>query len=177
MAGNDDVMEAPGPVASGSARVPEPVGVPNSLNLSAQPKGISYNGVIYRMEDSTRVETTFDIHAGNIASDHRYSGVGEGAVYGATSPETAFAEVDYYGVSANRISVSKNVSLSNVLDLTDTSVHEQLNFSLDQITGNSYSITQQLGSFARNNDYDGTLAPSARNPGGTNLVIFPKVKQ
>jgi RES domain-containing protein len=96
-------------------------------------------------------------------------------VYGATSPETAFAEVDHYGQTAGRVSVSQDVTLDNVLDLTDPEVRQQLNVSFEQITGDSYLYTHQLGDFARSNGYGGILAPSARQAGGSNLVIFPKV--
>ena len=144
--------------------------------MNARPSGVSFDGTVYRLEDPARVDTTFDAHAGNIASDHRYSGEGIGSVYGATSPETAFAEVDYYGQTAGRVSVSQDVSLDNVLDLTDPAVRQQLNVSLEQITGDSYLYTQQLGNFGRSNGYSGILAPSARQVGGSNLVMFPKVQ-
>jgi len=148
----------------------------DGINLNARPSGVSFDGTVYRLEDPARVDTTFDAHAGNIASDHRYSGEGIGSVYGATSPETAFAEVDYYGQTAGRVSVSQDVSLDNVLDLTDPAVRQQLNVSLEQITGDSYLYTQQLGNFGRSNGYSGILAPSARQVGGSNLVMFPKVQ-
>jgi RES domain-containing protein len=131
---------------------------------------------VYRLEDQARVDTTFDAHAGNIASTHRYSGPGVGSVYGATSPETAFAELDYYGQTAGHVSVSQDVALDNVLDLPDPVVRQQLNVSVEQITGDSYLYTHQLGDFARGNGYNGILAPSARRAGGSNLVIFPKAK-
>jgi YD repeat-containing protein len=145
------------------------------LDLSVRPTGVAFDGTVYRLESPSRVGTTFDIHAGNIASDHRYSAPGVGSVYGATSAETAFAEVDHYGFAAGRVSVNQNVSLGNVLDLTNPTVRGQLNVTLEQITGDSYKVTHQLGDFARANSYDGLLAPSARNIGGSNLVIFPKV--
>ena len=143
------------------------------VNFDATPTGIQYDGKVYRLEDPSRVETTFDVHPGNIAANHRYSGPGEGAVYGATSPETALAEINHYGLADGRISVSKDVSLQNVLDLTDPSTRQQLNVTSESITSDSYSTTQQIGSFARANGYDGILAPSARNPAGSNLIIFP----
>ena len=144
---------------------------------SARPPGKAFEGTVYRLENPDRIDTTFDAHPGNVAANHRYSGPGYGATYGATSPETALAEVDHYGLSADRVPVSKDVSLSNVLDLTSPLVQRQLGYSLGQITGDSYLTTQQLGNFARTSGYDGLLAPSARNPGGRNIVIFPKVKQ
>lgn len=144
------------------------------LNLRARPTGVIFDGTVYRLESPNRVGTTFDIHAGNIAADHRYSAPGVGSIYGATSAETAFAEVDHYGVAAGRVSVSQNVSLGNVLDLTNPTVRGELNVKLEEIIGDSYKVTHQLGGFARANGYDGLLAPSARNIGGSNLVIFPK---
>ena len=162
--------------AAGSAQQSSTPALPSgeaNINLNAAPAGIQYKGTVYRMEDPSRVGTTFDVHPGNIAADHRYSGVGRGAVYGATSNETAMAEVQHYGAAAGRVSVSKEVTLNNVLDLTNPAVRQELNVTLEQINGNSYSITQRLGDLARAKGYDGILAPSARNPNGTNLVIFP----
>lgn len=49
-----------------------------ALNLDAKPSGIRYEGKVYRLEDPSRVETTFDVHPGNVAANHRYSGPGEG---------------------------------------------------------------------------------------------------
>ena len=137
------------------------------------PPGKPFDGTVYRLEDPARTGTTFDAHAGNIAADHRYSGPGKGAVYGSTSRETALAEVEHYGVADGRVSVSKDVSLKNVLDLTDPATRRQLGVTLEQINGNSYAVTQKIGDLARTSGYDGILAPSARNVGGSNLVIFP----
>ena len=91
---------------------------------------------------------------------------------GADSPETALAEVMNYESPIGKVSVSRDISLDNVLDLTDPSTLRQLNVTTDQITGESYKFTQQIGNMARSNGYDGILAPSARRFGGTNLVIF-----
>lgn len=148
----------------------------DGLNLNVRPTATSFEGTITRLENPARVDTTFDVHAGNVAADHRYSGPGNGAIYGATAPETAFAEMDHYGLTSGRVYASQDVKFSNVLDLTSPTVQKQLNFSLNQITGDSYLVTHQLGDFARTSGYDALLAPSARNLGGTNLVIFPKVK-
>ena len=128
---------------------------------------------IFRLENPARVNTTFDAHAGNIAANHRYSGSGQGAVYGATSPETALAEMQYYGLSAGRVSVSRDVQISNVLDLTSQATRRELGMTLRDITGNSYVNTQRIGDWARTNGYNGILAPSARHRSGANLVVFP----
>ena len=149
----------------------------DGVNLNAKPDGTQYEGTVFRLETPSRVDTTFDAHAGNISASHRYSRSGEGAVYGATSTDTAFSEVEHYGLTAGRVSVSRNVALQNVLDLTNPMVRQDMNVSLGQITGDSYLVTHQLGSLARSNGYDGILAPSARNTNGSNLIIFPKVKK
>ena len=89
------------------------------------------------------------------------------------SDATALAEVSHYGVASGRIVVKKRVDLKNVLDLTDPAVRKKVGVSLEDITGNSYAKTHAVGDWARANGFDGILAPSARNIGGSNLVIFP----
>ena len=139
----------------------------------ARPAGVKFEGTVHRLEDPARVGTTFDAHPGNVAANHRYSGPGKGAVYGGTSPETALAEINHYNAAAGRVPVNKDVKLNNVLDLTDPATRRELNIGLDDISGDSYTTTHAIGDMARANGYDGILAPSARNPGGKNLVIFP----
>jgi RES domain-containing protein len=82
------------------------------------------------------------------------------------------AEIQHYGLSAGRISISKDVQIENVLDLTNPRTRRELGVTLRDLTGDSYKITQQVGDWARVNGYDGILAPSARNRDGSNLVIF-----
>ncbi|NTX49526.1 RES family NAD+ phosphorylase, partial [Burkholderia cepacia] len=43
---------------------------------------------------------------------------------------------------------------------------------LEDITGDSYTKTHELGDMAIREGYDGILAPSARNPDGANLISF-----
>jgi RES domain-containing protein len=159
----------------------EPAGRPaqkplrtKGVNLDARPAGKPFDATGYRLEAPRYVDTSFDIHPGNIAKNHRYSGEGVGSTYASTTPETALAEMDHYNSVVGRVPVTKQISLNNVLDLTDPSTRQQLNVTLDQITSDDYTITQQLGAFARSNGYDGILAPSAREIGGSNIVIFPK---
>ncbi|MEF9674470.1 RES family NAD+ phosphorylase [Pseudomonas sp. PCH446] len=68
--------------------------------------------------------------------------------------------------------MSKKVQLDNVLDLTNAKVRNQLGVSLKDITGSKYDVTHQVGSWAKASGYDGILAPSARNPTGSNLIAF-----
>ncbi|MGH8781196.1 RHS repeat-associated core domain-containing protein [Paraburkholderia sp.] len=137
------------------------------------PAGKPMSATVYRYEQPDRMATTWDAHKWNVASDHRYTAEGQGGVYGASSPETALAEVNHYKVDlSTRELTSKDVSLNNVLDLTDSNVRNQLGVSLDDITGNTYPVTQKIGNMAAANGYDGILAPSARNPAGNNLISF-----
>jgi len=142
------------------------------FNLSEvdPPKGKSYEGVVHRYEYPERIDTTWDQHKGNIASDHRYTGSGEGGVYAGTTRQTALKEIDYYGDLEGRVPVSREVKLNNVLDLTDPKIRKQLRVNLEDIAGDSYSKTSQIGRWAKEKGYDGILAPSARDKGGSNIV-------
>ncbi|MFV0388903.1 MAG: RES domain-containing protein [Pyrinomonadaceae bacterium] len=142
------------------------------FNPSRNPQGFTYEGKIYRYENPNRVGTTWQAHKWNVEANHRYSGHGKGGVYGGTTQQTALSEITHYNAAAGRIPVAKNVRVANVLDLTNPSVRQQLDVSLEDLTSNSYTTTQRIGDWARQNGYDGILAPSARNPGGGNLVVF-----
>ena len=142
---------------------------PNSL-----PAGVAYEGTVYRAVSANHSATAWDVTAGNVAANHRYSGPGQGALYVGTSREAVLAELSHYGVDPTAVAwVSKEVKLGNVLDLTNPTVRQQLGISLESITGDSYQLTQSIGDIARQR-YDGILVPSARQAGATNLVIFPK---
>jgi RHS repeat-associated protein len=135
------------------------------------PAGKQIDTTVYRFEQPDRISTTWTAHEWNVRSNHRYTGKGLGGVYGADSPATALAEVNHYGVDlSTRDLISKEVSLNNVLDLTDGSVRNRLGVSLEDITGDGYSVTQKIGNMAAANGYDGIMAPSARNPAGYNLI-------
>ena len=136
------------------------------------PRGITYEGDIHRYENPDRIGTTWQAHKWNVEANHRYSGTGRGGVYGGTSQETALAEITHYNAAAGRIPVSRNVRVDNVLDLTNSSVRRQLGVTLEDITSNNYTTTQRIGDWARQNGYNGILAPSARNSSGGNLVVF-----
>ncbi|MCA7978121.1 RES domain-containing protein [Burkholderia cepacia] len=137
------------------------------------PKGKKITMRAYRYERPDRIGTTWTTHPGNIASGHRYTKEGVGGVYGADSQATALAEVNHYKVDlSTRELVTKDVTLNNVLDLTDPKVRDQLGVKLEDITGDSYTKTHELGDMAIREGYDGILAPSARNPDGANLISF-----
>lgn len=137
------------------------------------PKGVTVQRVVQRAVAAEYVEGAWRTHAGNIGANHRYSGVGRGAVYTSTSEKALLAELRHYGISPSKVTIlSREVKLGNVLDLTNPSVRQQLGITLEQITANDYGLTQAIGDFAITR-YSGLLVPSARIPGEVNLVIFP----
>ncbi|MEN4890116.1 RES family NAD+ phosphorylase [Erwinia billingiae] len=143
------------------------------MKCSVAPKGRKVNRTVYRFEEPDRMSTTWTTHKWNIKASHRYTDEGLGGVYGANSRKTALSEVTHWDVDlSNRVLISKNVQLNNVLDLTRSGVRDKLGVSLSDITGNDYSITHQIGSWAKEQGYDGILAPSARNSTGSNLISF-----
>ncbi|MBC3299699.1 RHS domain-containing protein [Pseudomonas sp. SWRI18] len=176
----------------GRFTTPDPIGLAGGLNLyqyapnplswidplglmkcSSPPKGRKVNRTVYRFEEPGRIGTTWQAHKWNVDSRHRYTAKGLGGVYGANSRKTALGEVSHWGVDlSTRVLVSKKVQLNNVLDLTRADVRKQLGVSLKSITGNKYTETHQIGKWAKTNGYDGILAPSARNPTGSNLISF-----
>ena len=168
-------MAAPGARGPGAViteEAPETLASSSLLKDVAPPRGVDFEGTLYRYDYPERVGTTWERHAGNIASEHRYSAPGEGAVYGGTSEATALREVEYYNVEEGRILVEKQVNLENVLDLTDAEVRNQIGVTLEEITAEDYSLTQELGAWAQKQGYEGILAPSARNSGGSNVIVF-----
>ncbi len=138
------------------------------------PDGIVYAGTAFRAVSTNHSTTAWDIHADNVAANHRYSRPGKGALYAGTSQEAILAELNHYGIDPTAVAwVSKEVKLGNVLDLTNESIRQQYGVSLEDLTGDSYRMTQAIGDFACQR-YDGLLVPSAREPGATIVVIFAK---
>ena len=143
------------------------------LSTSVAPAGQKVNMTVYRVEQPDRLSTTWKAHEWNIAANHRYTKPGQGGVYGGSSEETALAEINHYGVDlSTRVIVNKNVELNNVLDLTNPQVRQQIGVKLEDITGDSYKITHDVGDWAVSKGYDGILAPSARDVNGLNLISF-----
>jgi RHS repeat-associated protein len=137
------------------------------------PAGVRFQGTVQRAVNPKYADGAWDIHAGNIAANHRYSGSGRGALYTGTSREAVLGELRHYGVDPDSVTwVTKSVQVDNVLDLTNPAVRDQLGITLKQITTNDYLYTQAIGDFARGR-YSAILAPSARAPGTSNLVILP----
>jgi RHS repeat-associated protein len=144
---------------------------------SGLPEGKIFSGIVYRGVRPQHVDDAWSIHAANIATEFRYSGSGRGGIYAGTSYRTAYEEVAAWGNPSTRRFVQKRVAVENILDLTDPAVRQQLGVTLEDLTQKTgdqtadYFLTNSIGDFARTR-YDGMLVPSARNPGGSNLVMF-----
>ncbi len=128
-----------------------------------------YKGKLYR-------DGSWEVHSGNVASDHRYSRVGKGGVYTSTNPKAVHAELDHYGRPTNQRNImDRDVDLDGLLDLTDPSVRKRLGLTLEDIAGDDYKTTQLLGDLARRG-YKGIMAPSARSSDGVNIIVFEGFK-
>ena len=95
------------------------------------------------------------------------------------SLETVELNDAIYGIEPNIAVVHQavlrqqaNARLGTHNTLTRADVRKQLGVSLKSITGSKYTETHQIGNWAKANGYDGILAPSARNPTGSNLISF-----
>lgn len=140
------------------------------------PKGKDYVGTVYRYEvnDPARLESTWTPHKWNVGAKHRYTGEGRGGVYAGLTDETARAEIGHYGALDGRISTTRDVNMSNVLDLTDQDTLSALGLKTSDITTttHNYTLTNKIGDWAKEKGYSGIIAPSARDPSGKNIISF-----
>lgn len=164
---------------------PNPVGWTDPLGLLCKEQlksiqGTTYEGRIHRMEKPGQTETTWTAGPWNINASHRYSGPGQGAIYGGTDKKTAIAEVQHYDdqfgyPTSDRKYKYKDVKVENILDLTDPTVRDKLGITIDDLisTGpGQYDTTHKIGKLAEDAGFSGILAPSARNPSGANVIVF-----
>lgn len=111
-------------------------------------------------------------------------------IYGSLTPETAMAETlahnRYYAIPLQdampRTFVAIAINLQSVLDLRDGAVRQRLQVSLDRILTVDWRkevhagrepITQAIGRAASEVSLEGLIVPSAADPDGHNLLIFP----
>src|SRR6266540_1018394 len=112
------------------------------------------------------------------------------AVYGSLSPETALAEalaeVRYYGFkdadAMSRVFVAVSCRLKAVLDITAASHSRSLGVSRKRMRSEDWreakghgreSLTQSLARSAFDAGIEALIVPSAADPTGRNIVIFP----
>ena len=179
----------PKPLLSSREKEDNESEVPNSDIL----EGITFEGTIYRATNPKYADDAWRIHAGNISANHRYSSPGRGALYSGTSPEAVLGELKHYNANLdNVVFLEHQVNVDNILDLTNPSIRNQLGVDLSDLTrgsqdsfdlhrtigdpNNDYFITHSLGDFAQPR-YKGILAPSAREPGTSHLILFESLKK
>lgn len=135
------------------------------------PDGATFEGNIYRSVNEGTDPML--IHQGNIDANHRYTKPGIGGQYFSTGEKMVNGELAHYGLSSEgRVMYKFDSKIDNMLDLSNPTVRQKLGVSLEDLTGDSYSVTQRLGKFAKNNGYNGILAPSARADGGLHVITF-----
>ncbi len=152
----------------------------------------AWSGTVYR-SSAVRYANERELLVGTGASlgGGRWNPKGVEAVYGSMTPETCLAETlslsRYYGLDASelmpRVFAAITVSLSSVLDLTAGSVRQKLGVSLKRMLGEDWikaqasgrvPMTQAIGRSAAATGYEGLIVFSAAEPGGRNLVWFPR---
>jgi RES domain-containing protein len=157
------------------------------LTASAVP----FVGVVYR-SSTPKYATEADLLTGE--GSRRFGGrwnpVGIAMVYASFTPETAMAETlahhRYYGIPVEdampRTFVAIAVKLKTLLDLRRGAIRRRLQVSADAITAVDWRaemkagrepITQRLARAAHAGPWEGFIVPSAADPDGHNLLIFP----
>ena len=134
--------------------------------------GVRFRGRVFRVVNRKYLDTAWEIRAGNIASFHRYSDIGRGALYTSTSREGVLGELVHYHINPKSVVIeARDVDIFNVLDLTNAEVSNKLGINLRDLVSEDYTFTQAIGDFARTR-YRGLLAPSARKEGAASLILF-----
>jgi RES domain-containing protein len=121
----------------------------------------------------------------------RWNPIGIAVVYTSLSPETAMAETlahhRYYGIPVEdampRMFVAMEARLQAVLDFRQGTVRQRIQVSLDRILKVDWRkevqagrdpITQTIGHAASELGWEGMIVPSAADPKGHNLLVFPE---
>jgi len=145
---------------------------------------VTYEGRVYRFSDPQFADKTWGIYPGNVNNNFRYSEPGVGSIYAGTAVQTSAAEVRSYpqGIFQPKTLVAGDVRLDGVLDLTDPAALKALGVTRADITqtnhgvNGAYTQTQRIAEWAREQGYNGILAPSAQSRTGTNLITFDNTK-
>lgn len=155
------------------------------------PTAGGFEGVIVgnvAMKYATKNE--FFSGAGAAKSGGRWNRVGMEAVYASldvtTATQEAYQDFVYRGFPmtaiAPRVTAGAKVTLTKVLDLTDAKLRKSIGFTLRDLVEEDWEALQKMGeeswtqAIGRGGyvaEFQGLIVPSARNPGGKNIVIFP----
>jgi RES domain-containing protein len=152
---------------------------------------VKFAGTVYR-SSTPKYATETDLLTGEGSKrvGGRWNPVGIAVIYASLSPETAMAETlahhRYYGIAIEdampRTFVAIEVRLTNVADLRLGVNRQRLRLSLDRIQSIDWRkealagrqpVTQQVGRAAFEIGLEGVIVPSAADPAGHNLLIFP----
>jgi RES domain-containing protein len=141
------------------------------LDLLAELPSIRWTGAVWR---HTFADNPPDKANGRGA---RWNPPGTDALYVSVECETALAEADHQIAMqpvrprAKRTIHRLEITLSNVLDLTDADLLDWLGIDSDALAALDFEACQKVGGAAARLGHDGILVPSARHA-GTNLVVF-----
>lgn len=156
------------------------------------PAASAFTGTVYRSSTPKyATETELLIGEGSRKSGGRWNPIGLAVVYASLTPETALAETlahhRYYAIPVQdampRTFVAIEVNLQAILDLRQGAVRQRLQVSLERIltvdwrkevSAGREPITQALGRAASDVGLEGLIVPSAADPDGHNLLVFPK---
>jgi RES domain-containing protein len=159
--------------------------LPSLFRSSADdlPRGIAFRGTVWRGVPEQYVDDIWRITPHQYGGG-RYSPVGRGTLCTSTTLDTSMAEVAARADVSTRTFRSKDISVPNMLDLTNPEVLRWLGTTKDDLTrtaddiiraggeeGAEYVLTNAIGDFARTR-YNGMVAPSARKSGGVNIILF-----
>ena len=156
------------------------------------PSAASFDAIVYR-SSTPKYATERDLltGAGSKLNGGRWNPTGIAVVYASLSPETAMAETlahnRYYGISIEeampRTFVGVRVKLRSVLDFRDGRIRRRIQVSLERILTADWRkdvragrepITQRLGRAAYEVGLEGLIVPSAADPKGHSVLVFPE---
>jgi RES domain-containing protein len=156
------------------------------------PSTVAFAGTIFR-SSTPKYANERDLLTGEGSKNNggRWNPAGIATVYASLTPETAMAEAlahhRYYGIPAEdampRTFVALAVKLQVVLDFRQGFVRHRIRVSLDRILTVDWRravragrepITQAIGQAAWEVGLEGIIVPSAADPQGHNVVMFPE---
>lgn len=151
-------------------------------DLVTLPAGKTYNGQFYKS-----INTDFHPHPNpqliddyaTLKLDHRYSKSGESGYYVSQTNTGNITEMGFTnGVPSNyKRYLYDNVSIDNMLDLTDDAVRQQLGITEEMIKKlgeGKYEYTHILGIWAKDR-YKGVIYSGAQGGNYTNIMIFKQI--
>ena len=151
-------------------------------NLVSLPAGKTYNGQFYKsintdFHPNPNPQLIDDYATLNL--DHRYSKVGESGYYVSQTNTGNLTEMGFSnGVPTNYYRYRyDNVSINNMLDLSDDAVRQQLGITEEMIKKlgvGKYEYTHILGTWAKDR-YKGIIYPGAQGGNYMNIIIFKQI--